>query len=164
MSFIGIITESKKETELKQTIKKYFESIKQIHTIININNKNIDNIKNIKFEVLVLDVNTLGNIPNVQKIILNSKIVVVNTDLDVNLECVNSLKLRLISYGHNSKSTITVSSVNEEEIMISLQRSIRTLKDNIIEPQEIMIMGKQCHNNLNISMILAIFSIIFEKI
>lgn len=163
MSFIGIFTETKKETELKQGLKKYFESTNQVHTVIVINSKNIDNMKNIKFEIVVLDANILGNIPTVQRIILNAKLLIVNTDLEVNLKCVKNLKLRLISYGLNSKSTITVSSVNEEIILVSLQRSVRTLKDNIIEPQEIKIMAQTCHGNLYISMILAIFSIIFEK-
>lgn len=163
MSFIGIFTETKKETEIKQTLKKYFEATNQVHTIIVINNKNIDNMKNIRFEVIVLDADTLGNTPTVQRIILNAKLLIVNTDLEANLKCVKNLKLRLISYGLNSKSTVTVSSVNEENILVSLQRSVRTFKDNIIEPQEIKIIAQLCHGNLYISMILAIFSIIFEK-
>ena len=88
MSFIGIFTETKKETEIKQTLKKYFEATNQVHTIIVINNKNIENMKNIKFEVIVLDANTLGNTPTVQRIILNAKLLIVNTDLEVNLKCV----------------------------------------------------------------------------
>lgn len=163
MSFIGILTETKKETEIKQTLKKHFQILNQVHTIISINNKNIDNIKNIKFEIIVLDANVIGNTPIIQKMILNAKVLVVNTDLEVNLNCVKNLKLRVISYGLNSKSTLTVSSVNEETILVSLQRSIKTLKDNIIEPQEIKITTSIAHNNLYISMILAIFSIIFEK-
>ena len=163
MAFIGVFTESRRETELKTLLKKQFEEQKQFHTIIMINNKNIENMKNIKFEVVLLDANTLGNTPIVQRIILNAKLVVVNSDLEVNLECVKNLKLRLISYGMNSKSTVTVSSIEEESILVSLQRSISTLKDNIIEPQEVKIIMEKCHGNTQISMILVIFSIIFGK-
>lgn len=163
MSFIGVFTETRKEIELKHVIKNYFESINQVHTVIIINQKNIDNMKNIKFEVVVLDANVLGNTLNVQKIITNAKVVVVNTDLSVNLKCIKNLKLRLITYGVNSKSTVSVSSINDDIILVSLQRSIRTLKDNIIEPQEVNIITQICHNNLYISMILVIFSIIFDK-
>ena len=156
MAFIGIFTETKKETELKQGLKKYFESINQVHTIITINDKNIDNIKNVKFEIIILDVNCLGNSQIVQKIIINAKTIVINTDLEINLKCVKNLKLRLISYGLNSKSTITVSSVTDEDILVSLQRSIRNTKDDIIEPQEIKISSKICHGNLHFAMILVI--------
>ena len=164
MAFVGIITESRKETELKQVIKKQFEGMGQVHTLITINYKNIENIKNIKFDVLVMDANIIGNTDTIQKIILNAKIILVNTDLEINLKCLRNLKLRLISYGNNSKSTVTVSSVNDDIILVSFQRSIRTLKDNIIEPQEIKIMAPLSHNNLHLSMILAIISKIFEKI
>ena len=149
---------------LKTLIRKHFEKLKQVHTIIMINKKNIDNIKNIKFEIIVMDTNILGNTPIVQKIILNAKLLIVNTDLDVNLQCVKNLKLRLISYGLNSKSTVTVSSFEEETALVSLQRSIRTLNDNIIEPQEVKIIMENCHNNSYFAMILVIFSIIFDKI
>lgn len=164
MSFIGIFTESKKETELKQGLKKYFESINQFHTIITINNKNIDNIKNVKFDIIILDVNVLGNTQIVQKLIINAKIIIINTDSEMNLKCIKNLKLRLISYGLNSKSTVTVSSVSEDMILVSLQRSIIDIKDNIIEPQELKIKTKYCHGNLNFAMILVIFSKIFNKI
>lgn len=163
MSFIGIITESKREIELRQILKKHFESLGHRHTIMNINNKNIDNIKNVKFDIIILDVNILGQNANVEKLIINAKVVMVNTDLEENLNCVKNLKLRLISYGLNPKSTITVSSIDECKIMVTLQRSIKTLSGNIVEPQEIEISLKGSHNNPYISMVLVIFSIIFDK-
>ena len=164
MSFVGIVTESKKEVEIKQLLKNYFDTINQKHTIIVINEKSIQNIKNVKFEILLIDAVTLTKPMLLQNIILNAKMIIVNSDFEVNLKCIKNLKLRVITYGLNSKSTITVSSVNEETILISLQRSVKTLKDNIIEPQEIKISSKTTHNNLYISMILAIFFIIFDKI
>jgi len=164
MAFIGFFTENKKENELRQMLKKYFETTGRVHTIIAINEKNIENMKNIKFDILIMDANVIGNTSTVQRVILNAKLVIINTDLDINLKCVKNLQLRIISYGLNSKSTVTVSSVNEDVILVSVQRSVKTLKDNIIEPQEIKIMPQICHNNLHLSMILAIFSIIFDKI
>lgn len=163
MSFIGIITESKKEIELKQILKKYFESVGHRHTIMTINDKNIDNIKNVKFDAIILDSNILDEHANIEKFIINAKVVVVNTDSEDNLNCVKNLKLRLISYGLNPKATVTISSIDEEKILVTLQRAIKTLSENIIEPQEIEISLKGTHNNPYISMILVIFSIIFDK-
>ena len=47
------------------------------------------------------------------------------------------LNLRTITCGVSPKDTITFSSKNEDEIVISLQRSIINLKDESIEPLEI---------------------------
>lgn len=47
--------------------------------------------------------------------------------------------LKVITYGFNSKSTVTASSVTEEEMLICVQRNIINIKGKKIEPQEINI-------------------------
>lgn len=164
MAFIGIIIESRKETELKQAIKNKLNELNEKHTIIVINEKSIENVKNVIFEVLVLDTNVLKDNRFLKNVIMNSKRLIVNSDYDGNLEAIKNLKLTVITYGMKSKSTVTISSAEEDIILMSIQRSIKTIKGNIIEPQEIKICQKKTQGNLYINMILAIFSIIFDKI
>ncbi len=45
--------------------------------------------------------------------------------------------LPIITCGTGSKNTLTVSSIREKSLMLSLQRSIKDLKGRIIEPLEI---------------------------
>ena len=45
----------------------------------------------------------------------------------------------LITYGINSKSTVTFSSIGEENAVISLQRGFTNFKGSEIEPQEIIV-------------------------
>lgn len=163
MSFIGIITESKKENEYRLTLKRNLELEGTKNTIILINKKSINNIENVKFDALIIDMNELENNRVFQKILLNAKVLIINSDYEKNLECVKNLKLRVITYGLNSKATFTVSSVEDDVAMISLQRCIKNIKGDIIEPQEMKIDFENTHKNLYISMILAIFTSFFEK-
>jgi len=164
MAFIGIIIEGKREDELKQAIKNKLNEINEKYTVIVINEKSIENFKNVIFEILVLDTNVLRNNRFLKNIILNSKRLIINSDYEENLEVIKNLKLTVITYGMKSKSTITISSVEEDDMLMSIQRSIKTIKGNIIEPQEMKICQKRQQGNLYIYMILAIFSIIFDKI
>lgn len=164
MAFIGIIIESRRETELKQALKNKFNELNEKHTIIVINEKSIENVKNVMFEVIVLDTNVLSNNRFLKNVIMNSKRIIINSDYDENLDAIKNLKLTVITYGMKSKSTVTISSVQEDSMLMSIQRSIKTIKGNIIEPQEMKICHKNHQGNLYINMILAIFSIIFDKI
>ena len=66
-----------------------------------------------------------------------------NTDIKENIELLENLTLNLITYGFNSKATITTSSVEEQKMLICLQRGIKNLQGKIIEPQEIEIETSQ---------------------
>ena len=52
---------------------------------------------------------------------------------------IENLDLKVITYGFNSKSTVTASSITEEEMLICVQRNIINIKGKKIEPQEINI-------------------------
>ena len=153
--------------ELLQILDKRF-GLKRIlnkeHTVIAINDKSINNIKNIKFEtILVMDLNKVKQ----EEIILNeifekSKYLVINADMNETLEIVNNMKLNIITFGFNSKSTITASSV-EENFIICLQRKIININKKIIEPQEIEVkviekkLSNSSHNLMGIASILLIY-------
>ena len=131
MFFIGVITNQKNELYVKNELAK----ILPVENIIFITEKNIVNIKNIKFETIIIDTK-INNKLELRKIIANANYILLNTDIDMNLEIMHNLNLTVITYGFNNKSTFTVSSIEENNIIICLQRIIFSKKGYEIEPQE----------------------------
>ena len=131
MFFIGVITNQKNELYMKDKLSK----ILPVENIIFINEKNIINIKNIKFETIVIDTK-INNKIELRKIISNSKYLILNSDIKIDLEAIRNLNLIVITYGFNNKTTFTVSSIAENNIIICLQRIILNKKGEEIEPQE----------------------------
>ena len=148
MTFIGVATTGKDEDYIIKTIEKNLKdkSIK----VISINNNSIENIKNVKFETIVVDDILLQkdkeynakiqkNKETLKKIINNSKNIILNSDIIENLDTVKNLNLTIITYGFNSKATITMSSLNEDNMLVCLQRNIKILDGRIVEQQEVNI-------------------------
>ena len=158
MSFIGIIASEKQVNEIKKIILKQ-DKDRQLQ-IIAINSKSIENILNIKFETIIImdSVEKLYNeIENIRKVISKSEYVIINSDLEIKSEILENIKTKTITYGLKQKSTITASSIKEDSIIVCIQREIKNIQNNIIEPKEIKIKVK---NSKNINEILAIYSII----
>lgn len=131
MFFVGVVTNQKNELYMKNKLCK----IMPVENIIFITEKNITNIKNIQFETIVIDAK-INNKTEIRKIVSNSKYVILNSDIDANVEMMNDLKLTVFTYGFNNKSTFTVSSIQEKNMIICLQRIILNKRKRIIEPQE----------------------------
>ena len=130
MTFIGIVSEQKSDIELERAIA---GNLLTKSNIIHIHVDNIENMKNVKFEtILVIETNT--------------QYLIINSDIKSNLLLLDKLNLNVITFGFNNKSTITASSVNEENVLVCVQRNIRGKDNNIIEPQEIKISRKNSHN------------------
>jgi len=150
MPLVGIIAKKKDIQAIRKEIKE--EKI----DIFEITKESIKNIKNIRFEEIIF----LENI-NLQQeeyrymteIISKTKYLIINGDIDIdilkNIEIEKPIKV--ITFGFNSKSTITVSSVNDEKIIVCLQRDIQKLNGKILESQEKQIIckdNKKVYNNL----------------
>ena len=133
MFFIGIVSEEKNEKHIKDILKQKIEN----ENVVFINEKNIENIKNIKFKIIVLN-KGIDN-KNINNILLNAEYLILNSDINVKIDLIENLDLKVITYGFNSKSTVTASSVTEEEMLICVQRNIINIKGKKIEPQEINI-------------------------
>ena len=133
MVFIGIVSEEKNEKHIKDILKQKIEN----ENVVFINEKNIENIKNIKFKIIVLN-KGIDN-KNIKNILLNAEYLILNSDINVKIDLIENLDLKVITYGFNSKSTVTASSVTEEEMLICVQRNIINIKGKKIEPQEINI-------------------------
>lgn len=138
MSFIGVICENKNENYIKQILSK---NLKQ-ETVIVFNSENIENMKNITFETIVItskDSKILYKKQIIENILSKAKYLIVNADEEINLDIYKYPKLNIFTYGFNSKSIITASSVKEDSVMLCIQNTIKDIQGNLIEPQEINI-------------------------
>lgn len=147
MPFIEIITDTKSQIQLNKSIKK--EQVNNCE-ILYIKEKNIDNIKNIKLETLVIN-KKIKDMEKISKIIENTKNVIINLDFN-KIEKQN----KFISYGYNSKSDITISSIDEDEALIYIQKEITSIFGRKIEPQEVKVKLKSDINIYNIMIIIAL--------
>ena len=158
MPFIGIV--SKNENEVKEYIKSK-DNLK-IDSIFFINDKSINNIKNIKFDTILIldDKYNIENESILQKLILNSKYIIIQSEIQDKLNSIDNEELNLITFGFNHKSTVTASSTELENIMICIQRNIKNANGSMIEPQEILVKTKKC--DINIIMGISILSLIYS--
>ena len=142
MAFIGIITSKKNEENLKKSINKKIEKTNIKLDIMAINSNNIENIKNIKFDTIIMqdeNAQILNKKYILQKIISKAKFLILNSDEYKNLEIIGQSDLIVITYGLNLKSTLTISSISNQNICLSLQRTIINSKGKVIDPKEIMV-------------------------
>ena len=119
MFFVGIITNQKNETYIKNELVRKMP----LENIIFINDKNISNVKNIKFETIIIDAK-IKNKFELRKILSNAKYIILNSDIELDINILNDLNLVVITYGFNNKSTFSVSSITENSMIICLQRII----------------------------------------
>lgn len=141
MSFIGIICDAKNENYIKQIL---IENLANKEVII-LREDTVKNFKNIKFETIIIMSNNKNTFLNEAKlneknvikgIIASAKYLVVNADEEINLNLLQEISGKVITYGFNSKSTITASSVKEDSILLCVQRNIQNIAGNNIELQE----------------------------
>ena len=135
MLYIGIITNQKNEMYIKKELMS-ISGIKTNYSIIFINEKNIANLQAIKFEIILLDIEIKSKKREIREKLLNSNFLVLNNDRVIDKSILENIKIPVITYGFNSKSTFTISSIEENSLIICLQRIIFNKNNNIIEPQE----------------------------
>lgn len=141
MAVIGIITKSNNINEIEKTLEKY-----GIHekNIVIISKHTIENIKNVKFDIIIIfDKIEDDNI--LKKVLDSSKYLIINTDFKENVKLLNMAEDQyVITFGFNSRATITIISNENDEIILDLQREIENLEKKKIESQEIKL-----ENNFN---------------
>ena len=145
MLLVGIVAKRKDIKAIKKELKN-----KNIE-IIHITKESIRNIKNIKFDEIIFLQNI--NLENeeyeyMSEVISNVKFLILNGDTEINV--FSQLKvqrpIKLITFGFNSKSTITISSVKDEKIIVYIQRDIEKTDGEILEMQEKEIINKDIKN------------------
>ena len=132
MSLIEIVTDEASKAQLSKVLDKH---IVKDNKVIYIKEENLENIKNIKLETSVINSKILSaNL--IKKITDNSKYLIVNLDYNSEIRKIAEGK-KIITYGYNSKSDLTVSSRKEEQTFLSLQRNIISVFSKKIYMQEI---------------------------
>lgn len=168
MAFIGIISDSKSEKIIKMILD---EKLDKSSNIIVINSKSVENLKNIKFEtVLIANNNNIikENKETLNKIINNTKYLIINADIELDLQFEEQVELNVITFGFNPKATITASSV-EDDILLCIQRNIKDIEGKTIEQQEMKIrffgenIGINTNNLMGISAIMLLYGKIRQK-
>ena len=134
MPFIGIISDQNNESFIRKNIIKKLKLNE--NSVLSIKERNIDNIKNIKFETIII-ARKFKFTSTLKKILENVTYLIINSDIQDNLKLLENIKAIVISYGFNSKATLTASSVQEDEILLCLQRTIQNKNKKEIEQQEL---------------------------
>ncbi len=109
---------------------------------------------NIRFNILVHNhINKRAYLEDVKVIfdrMRKEDIAIINIDEETNFELLRDSKMCVITYGLCSKATITASSIEEGTEGITLiycmQRTIKTIENTIIEPQEFPIKAVSSKN------------------
>lgn len=162
MSFIGVITDKKNENDIAKYIDNSFSQRNIKENVIIINNKNINNIKNIKFDSLLINKRLIGRSDVVKKLLFNSNNLIVNSDIDTGLDILKQTNSNIITYGFNPKSTVTASSLENDDALICIQRNIKNSNNNIVEPQEIRVEKINKNNNPYIIMGVEILTLLYD--
>lgn len=147
MSFIGIITGQKNSVYAKNMIEKNLKN-KNV-TVIVINDKNIENIRNIKFETIIMT-EEIKKEEYLKKILRNTKYLIINADMRYNVSILKDIEIVAISYGFNHKSTVTISSIEEDNILVCIQRNMLDINGHLIESQELSIKTESKDKNFKI--------------
>lgn len=141
MAVIGIITKSNNIIEIEKTLAKYGVYEKNI---VIITKHTIENIKNVKFDIIII-FEKIEDDDILKKVLDSSKYLIINTDFKENIELLNMAEDQyVITFGFNSRATITIISNENDEIILDLQREIENLEKKKIESQEIKL-----ENNFN---------------
>lgn len=134
MALIGILTEPKNKLYLQEELKK-----RQLEEVFFLTENTILNMHNVKFDIFLLGKKISKNQELVRTLAKGADYFIFNSDIKENLPLLEDLDLKIITYGYNQKATITASSIDENKMMICLQRGIENIKQKKIEPQEIEI-------------------------
>lgn len=130
MIFIGVVSEHQKFEILKRIIQRSGNKIEI--TLINLNKQSIENMKNVKFDSIMI----LNGIEDFQIHLKNLKYLIINSDLEIKKQILENVKTNIITFGLNQKSTVTFSSITDENLLISVQRNFKNNNNNIIEVGE----------------------------
>lgn len=155
MVFIGIVTDSKSEESISSLLN--YNNVLKENNVIFIKEKNIDNIKNVHFDTIIIN-NRIKKMDELMLLLCNSKNIVVNMDEEIDCEEVDIANTNLITYGFNSKSSVTISSVTDDDALICIQRNICNNK-GIIEVQEIKIDNNNKYDIYDLIVVLILFLI-----
>jgi len=140
-----------------------WDSIEDSEEEFNIDKALNDNWKKIdtKVKTHVTSVNEEINnfkeeINYVKNFCMKAKYLVINSDIEINCSILKEIKTNIITYGLNHKSTVTLSSITDESVLIFVQREFENMENKAIEVGEYNI-KIQKENRTNIHEIMLAF-------
>ena len=146
MPLIGIVAKKKDIQAIKNELK---ESNVEI---IEITKQCVKNFKNITFEEVIfledISLNT-DEYKYMNEMISKAKYIIFNSDIEMKILKQIQKPIKFITFGFNSKSTITISSIKEEKVIVCIQRDIEKTNGKILEIQEKEIISKNAKKIYN---------------
>lgn len=153
MSLIGILTQNQNKAYLKEELKK-----RKLEDVFFLTESTAQNMRNVKFDTFLLGKKITKEHETIREIAKGTDYFILNSDVKENLPLLENLDLKIITYGYNQKASITTSSVEEENVIVCLQRGIKNIYQEEIEPQEIEMKMDESANN---SAVLELASLLF---
>ena len=148
MPLIGIVAKKKDVQAIKNELKGSNVEI------IEITKQCVKNLKNITFEEVIfledISLNT-DEYKYMNEIISKAKYIIFNSDIKMKIfkQIEIQKPVKFITFGFNSKSTITISSIKEEKVIVCIQRNIEKINGKILEIQEKEILSKNTRKIYN---------------
>jgi len=153
MSLIGILTQNQNKAYLKEELKK-----RKLEDVFFLTESTAQNMRNVKFDTFLLGKKITEKQEMIREIAKGTDYFILNSDVKENLQLLENLDLKIITYGYNQKASITTSSVEDEKVIVCLQRGIKNIYQEEIEPQEIEMKMDESANN---SAVLELASLLF---
>lgn len=141
---------------------KNIELVKELNetNVQAINIKKEEDLNNVKLDILVLEDLFLDK-EFINNIIHDVKYLIIQDNIK-DIELYLDKEINIITFGFNHKSTVTVSSVTQETILIYIQRTIKNINNKVIRPKECVIKNTNKYN-INKYIIKKIIEEILEK-
>ena len=162
MAFIGIVAEKKDACDIEKNLRNFFEKKGQKHNLLLIHNSNLENMKNIKFETVLICTNLKQKQEILNQILEQVSYVVVNADI-VSLAKLQQTKAVIITFGFQTKATITLSSIDDENMILCIQREFVNIYHSNIESQEISLPLNELLGNKYSKMASSVMKLLYES-
>ncbi len=156
MSLIGILTQNQNKAYLKEELKK-----RKLEDVFFLTESTVQNMRNVKFDTFLLGKEITAKQETIREIAKQADYFILNSDIKENLQLLENLDLKLITYGYNQKASVTTSSIEEGKVIVCLQRGIRNIYQEEIEQQEMEIKTDKTANNsaiLELASLLLLYS------
>ena len=153
MSLIGILTQNPNKAYLREELKK-----RKLEDVFFLTESTVQNMRNVKFDTFLLGKKITEKQEMIREIAKRTDYFILNSDVKENLPLLENLDLKIITYGYNQKASVTTSSVEEEKVIVCLQRGIKNIYQEEIEPQEMELEIDKSDNN---SAVLELASLLF---
>lgn len=131
----------------------------EYNKIIIVNEENVNKYINEEIDMLIIE-DEIVKSKYLEQLCNHSKYILLQDNVNLNIKLEKNSNV--ITFGFNHKSTVTVSSISEEKIVICVQREIKSFKNKSIEPQELTIKNEEEYD-INIKIIKKIMQEILEK-